>query len=114
MPGGHFLEKSTCRGTPRVICTTHIVANRWGAVGERVMLSGLDILVCRVRWPVGYGEEREASHTCAAAALAKLADRPIPIAYALTREPSENTTTVGIPNVWTIRENRRKRTRCTW
>jgi hypothetical protein len=77
MPGGHFLEKSTCRGTPRVICTTHIVANRWGAVGERVMLSGLDILVCRVRWPVGYGEEREASHTCAAAALAKLADRRV-------------------------------------
>src|SRR5215217_1057970 len=110
MPGGHFLEKSVHLGMPRVICTTHIVETGGGAVGERVMLSGLDIVVCRVRWPVGYGEEREASHTCAAAALAKLADS----LCSSTREPSENTTTVGIPNVWTIRENRRKRTRCTW
>jgi hypothetical protein len=61
--------------------------------------------VCRVRWPVGYGEEREASHTCAAAALAKLADS----LCSSTREPSENTT-VGIPNVWTNHELlRRKR-----
>jgi len=35
------LEKSVSRGTPKVICTTHIVAHQWGAAGERVMLSGL-------------------------------------------------------------------------
>jgi hypothetical protein len=69
-----------CRGMPRVICTTHIVVNRWGAAGERVVPSGLCedscIGVRRVRWPVCYGEERQASYPRAAAALAKLADSP--------------------------------------
>ena len=31
--------------------------------------------MCRVRWLIGYGEEREASHPRAVAALAKLADK---------------------------------------
>jgi|ERR671911_3187580 hypothetical protein len=39
--GGHLLEKFVCRGTPRVICTTRIVAHRLGAVGERAVPSGL-------------------------------------------------------------------------
>ena len=46
------MEKSVRLGTPKVMCTTHIVETGRGAVGERVMLSGLDIVVCRVRWPV--------------------------------------------------------------
>jgi hypothetical protein len=33
-------------------------------------------VVYRVRWPVRYGEEREASRPRAVAALAKLADNP--------------------------------------
>jgi hypothetical protein len=41
MPGDHFLEKSVRLGTPRAICTTHLVAHRWGAVGERVAPPGL-------------------------------------------------------------------------
>ena len=41
MPCGHFLEKSMCRDMPGVICTTHIADYRWGAVGERVVPSGL-------------------------------------------------------------------------
>ena len=79
------------------------------------MLSGLDIVVCRVRWPVGYGEEREASHTCAAAALAKLADRPIPIAYAALEGNLERT-----PPLWVFQTSGRftnycgGKEQCTW
>jgi len=36
-----LLEKSVRLGTPRVICTTHIVEIGGVAAGERVMLSGL-------------------------------------------------------------------------
>jgi len=35
------LEKSVCRDMPGVMCTTPIVAYRWGEVGERVVLSDL-------------------------------------------------------------------------
>ena len=58
MPGGHFLEESVRRGTPRVICTTHIVDHRWCAAGERVVLSGLCQASCmavrRVQRSVSY------------------------------------------------------------
>src|SRR5215211_192329 len=41
MPGGHFLEKSVRLGTPRVVCTTHIVETGGGEGGAVGPLPGV-------------------------------------------------------------------------
>ena len=49
-----FFGEIRVSGMPRVICTTQIVAYRWGAAGERVVPLDIDgvVVVRRVRRPV--------------------------------------------------------------